>query len=175
MEKHENPVSENQNDGQEQEATQKAAIDADLKAEIESLKSELEEKKDSYLRVSAEYDNFRKRSAKEKDAIFEDAYSSAIACFLPVFDNLERAVLYPDGDGLKKGLDLVIKQLYEVMEKQNIKQVNPVGEPFDPELHNAVMHVEDENLGEGVVVEVLQKGYMVGERVVRHAMVKVAN
>ena len=96
--------------------------------------------------------------------MFADAYSFVISAFLPVFDNLERAVLYPDGDGLKKGIDLVVKQLYEVMEKQDIKQINPVGERFDPELHDAVMHVKDESLGEGVVAEVL-KGYMIGDRV----------
>jgi molecular chaperone GrpE len=146
-----------------------------LKAESEKLKAELAEKKDMCLRIAAEYDNFRKRTGKEKDQIFGDAYSAALNAFLPVFDNLERAIAFPEGDGMKKGLELVIKLLSETMEKQNIKQINPAGERFDPELHNAVMHVEDESLGEGVVAEVLQKGYMIGDRVIRHAMVKVAN
>jgi molecular chaperone GrpE len=165
--KEETPAAESQNDSCEQERAQNA--------EFESLKAELAEKNDLCLRIAAEYDNFRKRSGKEKEQIFGDAYSCAINAFLPVFDNLERAILFPEGDGMKKGIDLIIKQLFEIMEKQNIKQINPVGERFNPELHNAVMHIEDESLGESIVAEVLQKGYMIGDRVIRHAMVKVAN
>jgi molecular chaperone GrpE len=164
-----------------EDEAQKAEIDK-LKAEnkrlgeeAERLKAELAEKKDVCLRLAAEYDNFRKRTSKEKDQIFGDAYSCAVNAFLPVFDNIERAILAPEGEGMKKGLELVIRQLSEIMEKQNIKPINPVGEPFNPELHNAVMHVKDETLGENVVAEVLQKGYMIGDKVIRHAMVKVAN
>ncbi len=144
-------------------------------AELERLKKELEAAKDSYLRIAAEYENYRKRSAREKEAIFGDAMCTTVAMFLPVVDNLERALEHSDSQGLKEGLVLVMKQLSEILEKNGICEIDPTGECFDPELHNAIMHVEDETKGNSQVVEVIQKGYTACGRVVRHAAVKVAN
>ena len=153
-----------------------------LKAENESLIAELEaakkiadEAKDTLLRTAAEYDNFRKRSAKEKDGVYAETVATTISAFLPVVDNLERAVAFSDGDGLKQGLELTLKQLAEVLAKLKITPEDPTGKAFDPNLHNAVMHCEDETLGENMVAEVLQKGYLLDGRVIRYAMVKVAN
>ena len=101
--------------------------------------------------------------------------AKTIEAFLPVVDNLERAVAFSDTEGLKEGLELTMKQLAAVLSKLKITAIDPVGQPFDPNLHNAVMHVDDESLGENTVAEVLQKGYMIDNRVIRHAVVKVAN
>ena len=145
-------------------------------ASIKRLESEIQELKDKYIRIAAEYDNFRKRTAKERENIFTDAYISAIKTILPVYDNVERAIAEPCVDeAYKKGVELIMKQLNSVFEKMEITEVPGVGEPFNPEYHNAVMHVEDGDLDENVVAEVFQKGFIIRERVLRHAMVKVAN
>lgn len=145
-------------------------------ASIKRLESEIQELKDKYIRIAAEYDNFRKRTAKERENIFTDAYISAIKTILPVYDNVERAIAEPCADeAFKKGVELIMKQLNSVFEKMEITEVPGVGEQFNPEYHNAVMHVEDEDLEENVVAEVFQKGFIIRERVLRHAMVKVAN
>jgi len=153
-----------------------------LEAQIDELSKKLEEAaaeiaaaNDKYLRLAAEYDNFRKRSAKEREGIYGDALADALGTLLPIFDNLERAVKYSDGDSLQQGVALTLKGLTATLEKLGITEIEAEGKPFDPNLHNAVMHVEDDTLGEGVVAEVLQKGYCRGERVLRYAMVKVAN
>ena len=146
-----------------------------LSKELESAKKLAEETKDTLLRTAAEYDNFRKRSAREKDAVYAESVAKTIEAFLPVVDNLERAVAFSDTEGLKEGLELTMKQLAAVLSKLKITAIDPVGQPFDPNLHNAVMHVDDESLGENTVAEVLQKGYMIDNRVIRHAVVKVAN
>ena len=131
---------------------------------------------DRYLRMAAEYDNFRKRTAKEKEAIWNDAKADAALAFLPVYDNLERALAQETQDAaFKKGVEMTMNQLVSVMEKLGVVSFGAAGEVFDPQLHNAVMHVEDEALGENVIAEVFQKGFKVGEKVVRFAMVKVAN
>ena len=129
----------------------------------------------NWVQNIAEYDNFRKRSAREKDAVYAESVAKTIEAFLPVVDNLERAVAFSDTEGLKEGLELTMKQLAAVLSKLKITAIDPVGQPFDPNLHNAVMHVDDESLGENTVAEVLQKGYMIDNRVIRHAVVKVAN
>ena len=157
------------------EAEKLKAEAASLKAELEKAKAEAADSRDRLLRTAAEYDNFRKRSAREKDTIYADAVSATVAAILPVADNLERAVAFADADGLRGGLELTVKQLAEVLKKLGVSPLDPKGEPFDPQLHNAVMHVEDEALGENTVSEVLQKGYMLGDKVIRHAVVKVAN
>ncbi|PWL54741.1 MAG: nucleotide exchange factor GrpE [Clostridiales bacterium] len=146
-----------------------------LAKELENAKKLAEETKDTLLRTAAEYDNYRKRSAREKDAVYAETVAATIGAFLPVIDNLERAVAFSDTDGLKEGLELTMKQLSEVLSKLKITAVDPAGQPFDPNLHNAVMHVEDESVGDNTVVDVLQKGYMIDGRVIRHAMVRVAN
>ncbi len=153
-----------------------------LEAEIEKLKKELagekkasEESNKKYLTMLAEYDNFRRRSAKEKEGAYSDAYIDVLEKILPVLDNLERAAAYKDGESVLHGLELTLKSFNEVLSKLGIKEIDAVGGKFDPNLHNAVMHVEDDEHGEGEVVEVLQKGYMCGDKVLRYAMVKVAN
>jgi len=151
------------------------AENADLKKQIEALQADLAAKADQHLRLAAEYDNFRRRTAKERDGIYADAFAEALATLFPVVDNLERAAQYSDGENVAKGVALTLKSVQDTLEKLGISAIDPMGEPFDPNLHNAVMHVEDETLGESVVAEVLQKGYVRGERVLRYAMVKVAN
>lgn len=153
-----------------------------LEADIEKLKKELEDEKKAseesnkkYLTMLAEYDNFRRRSAKEKEGAYSDAYIDVLEKILPVLDNLERAAAYKDGESVLHGLELTLKSFNEVLSKLGIKEIDAVGGKFDPNLHNAVMHVEDDEHGEGEVVEVLQKGYMCGDKVLRYAMVKVAN
>lgn len=131
---------------------------------------------DRYLRMAAEYDNFRKRTAKEKEAIWNDAKADAALAFLPVYDNLERALKQETADeAYKKGVEMTMNQLKTVLEKLGITEIEALGQPFDPTLHNAVMHIEDENFGENTVAEVFQAGFRLGDKVVRFAMVKVAN
>ena len=146
-----------------------------MKKEKKKVESELAALNDTYLRLAAEYDNFRKRSAKEREGIYADAYADALCALLPIFDNLERAVKYSDGESLQQGVVLTLKGLTTTLEKLGITEIEAEGQPFDPNFHNAVMHVEDDTLGEGIVAEVLQKGYRRGDRVLRYAMVKVAN
>ena len=131
---------------------------------------------DGYLRLAAEYDNFRKRSQREKDGIYADARAATVEKFLPVYDNLERALSQQTTDeAFKKGVEMTMNQLTGVFEALGVKVFGAAGETFDPTLHNAVMHCEDEALGENVVAEVFQKGFTLGDKVVRFAMVKVAN
>ena len=151
-----------------------AQID-ELTKKLEEAAAELAAANDKYLRLAAEYDNFRKRSAKEREGVYGDAYADALCALLPIFDNLERAVKYSDGDSLQQGVALTLKGLTTTLEKLGITEIEAEGKTFDPNFHNAVMHVEDEALGEGMVAEVLQKGYCRGDRVLRYAMVKVAN
>ena len=147
-----------------------------LLAELESLKTQAAQQEDKYLRLAAEYDNYRKRSQKEKESLYADAKSDTVLAFLPVYDNLERALKQDTADeAYKKGVEMTMTQLKSVLEKLGITEIDALGKPFDPTLHNAVMHVEDENLGENTVAEVFQAGFMLGEKVIRFAMVKVAN
>ncbi len=142
---------------------------------IAALEAELKEKDDKYLRMAAEYDNFRRRSREEKAAVYADALSDTVGELLPIIDNLERAAMYDDGEKVKEGLMMTAKSVSTVLEKLGIETVGAVGETFDPNLHNAVFHVEDESLGEGEIVEVFQKGYKKGNKIIRFAMVKTAN
>ena len=146
-----------------------------LKKKVEEQTAALAAAEDKYLRLAAEYDNFRKRTAKERENLFADVYADALAVFLPVIDNLERAAQYSDGESVTKGVAMTLKSIGESLEKLGVTEIEALGKPFDPALHNAVLHVEDDSVGENVVVEVLQKGYRKGERVLRYAMVKVAN
>ena len=149
---------------------------APLAAEVESLKSQMAQQEDKYLRLAAEYDNYRRRTAKEKESIWSEAKADAAVAFLPVYDNLERALKQDTADeAYKKGVEMTMNQLKSVLEKLGITEIEAQGKPFDPTLHNAVMHVEDESLGENTVAEVFQAGFMLGEKVIRFAMVKVAN
>jgi len=147
-------------------------------AEIEKLTAELAGEQEKYMRLYAEYDNFRKRSAKEREGIYADAYCDALLQILPVLDNLERAAQFSPEDAespMAKGLDLTLKSFIETMNKMGVYEIEALGKDFDPNLHNAVMHVEDESVGENQVVEVFMKGYAKGDKVLRYSMVKVAN
>lgn len=147
-----------------------------LMTELEALKNQVAQQEDKYLRLAAEYDNYRRRTAKEKESIWSEAKADAAVAFLPVYDNLERALKQETADeAYKKGVEMTMNQLKSVLEKLGITEIDAQGKPFDPTLHNAVMHVEDENFGENTVAEVFQAGFMLGEKVIRFAMVKVAN
>ena len=145
-------------------------------SEFEKAQQALAQEHDSYLRLAAEYDNYRKRSQKEKDNLYTEIRSETVEKFLPVYDNLERALAQETQDAaFKKGVEMTMNQLVSVMEKLGVESCGAAGDHFDPQLHNAVMHIEDESLSENVIAEVFQKGFKVGEKVVRFAMVKVAN
>ena len=146
---------------------------AELKKEVDSLTAALAEEKERYMRMLAEYDNFRKRSAKDREIAYGDAYEAVITEILPVIDNLERALTFSEGETLTKGVEMTLKQFRASMEKLGINEIECVD--FDPNLHNAVMHVEDDSIEENKIVEVFQKGYRKGDRIIRAAMVKVAN
>lgn len=146
-----------------------------ISEENEKLKKELAETSDKYLRMLAEYDNFRRRTQKEKEGIYADAYESALAAILPVADNLERATLCTDAESLSNGVKMIIKQFSEALGNLGVEAYGARGDVFDPIVHNAVMQIEDEELGENTVAEVLQRGYKKGDKILRHAVVKVAN
>ena len=148
---------------------------AQLREELESVRAELAAANDKYLRMIAEYDNFRKRSAHDRELTRVEAIEDALKNILPIGDNLARASQFTDPASVAKGIEMMQKSFTEALAKMGIEEIDAKGQPFDPELHNAVMHVEDENLGEGVVADVLQKGYKMGDRVLRYAMVIVAN
>lgn len=145
---------------------------------MEGLAKQLAEEHDQYLRLAAEYDNYRKRTAKEKEGIYANAKIDTIKGMLPVYDNLERGLAQfgaEDDDPHKKGLEMIFNQYKEALTKLGVTPIDCVGKEFDPERHNAVMHIEDESCGENTVVEVLQQGFMLGDKVLRFAIVKVAN
>jgi molecular chaperone GrpE len=146
-----------------------------LEEENKKLQEELDNTKDRLLRLTAEYDNYRKRTSKEKEGIYSDAYVDVLKEIIPVLDNLERAIA-SDGsiEDLKKGIEMTIKGCKDAFAKLGVEEIDASGE-FDPNLHNAVMHVEDENLGKNIVAEVFQKGYKKDDKIIRHTMVKVAN
>ena len=152
----------------------KAEID-DLKKSLSEKEKELSEQSDKYMRVLAEYDNFRRRTQKERDNIYSDAYSDAVEYILPIYDNMERAAQYADSESMAEGISLLLKSFDDAMSKMGITEIEALGKQFDPEIHNAVMHVEDENYGENEVIEVLQKGFRREDKIIRYAMVKVAN
>ena len=150
-----------------------------LAAEKAALETAIAEANDKYTRLFAEYDNYRKRSAKEREGVYTDAYADAIKDILPVLDNMERALQYKDAQGgednLAKGLEMIMKSFSESLSKMGVTEIAALGERFDPNLHNAIMHVDDEQYGEEEIVEVFMKGYAKGDRVIRHSVVKVAN
>lgn len=179
----EEPVPEAADTAAEEGKKDKKA-DKKLKAELEEVKKALEaeqkraeELNDKYLRLCAEYDNFRKRSQKEKESTYGDAVADTLTGLLPVIDNLQYAARYGNADPSQfaEGVKMILDKLPENLEKLNIKPFGVPGDTFDPNLHNAILHVDDEAYGEGEIVEVLQGGYMYGEKVIRYAMVKVAN
>ena len=147
----------------------------ELKKTIEELNAKLNEQNDKYLRVVAEYDNYRKRAQKEKEGIYSDAYVDAVKELLPVLDNLERAVAFADSGNLGEGVNMTLNMFKDTFNKMGVEEIVTENAEFDPNLHNAVMHIEDDSIGENMIVETFSKGYKKGDKVIRYAMVKVAN
>lgn len=147
----------------------------ELQKQVEQLTAALSEEKDRYARMFAEYENFRRRSQKERENVYADAYAEALGEVMPMVDNLERALQCGEGEQLHKGLEMVMNQFQEMLKKLGIETFGEKGDTFDPNIHHAIMHEDDENLPENSIVEVFQRGYKKGERIIRCAMVKVAN
>ncbi len=149
----------------------------ELREQLDAAVKEAAKQKDLLMRTAAEYDNFRKRTEREKNALYQTATADTVAAFLGVADNLERALAQKDCsvEDLRKGVEMVEKQMTDALKKLGVKAMGAKGDPFDAQFHNAVSHIDDDSLGENVIAEVYQKGYMLGEKVVRHAMVQVAN
>ena len=176
-----------ENKTEKEAATEKAApkkekkrSEADeLRAEIEALKASFEAEKkeleDKYLRMAAEYDNFRRRSREEKSGIYDDALSDAVKELLPILDNLELAAKYDDAEKVREGLAMISKSAEAALSKLGVEKFGEVGDTFDPNLHNAVLHEENDALGEGEITDVFQRGYRKGTKIIRFAMVKSAN
>ncbi len=136
----------------------------------------LAKKDDKYLRLAAEYDNFRRRSQKEKESLYNDIKADVLTKFLPVYDNLERALkASTEDEAYRRGVEMIMAQFNATMEKLHVEKIDCLGKTFDPALHNAVMHIDDETKGENEIVEVFQEGFRIGDKVIRFAMVKVAN
>ena len=153
-----------------------APAEAAKPSELDQAKADLAKEHDNYLRLAAEYDNYRKRSQKEKDNLFRDGKCSAVEKFLPVYDNLSRALEQETADAAyKKGVEMTMNGLLEILKKLEVNVYGEPGEIFDPNLHNAVMHIDDDNYKEGEIVQVFQKGFSMGDKIIRHAMVQTAN
>ena len=146
-----------------------------LEGRIAELEAALAEQNDKYMRMMAEYDNFRKRSAKEKEGTYADAYADALTSIIPIIDNLERAVGITDAEGVLKGLEMTLKGAAEAISKMGVEAFGAEGDQFDPNIHSAVMMVESDERAEGEIVSVFQKGYKKGDKIIRYAMVTVAN
>ncbi len=166
-------MEENNNEELKEEVVQENCKEDN---ELNSLKNELEETTDRLKRLMAEFDNFKKRSAKEREGLYNSLTSDIVTKLLPVLDNLEQATNATSSDeGYKQGVGLVLKQFVDVFSALGVQEIEGVGSEFNPEYHEAVSMVQDENLGEKVVKEVFRKGYKIGDKVIRHAMVVVAN
>ena len=174
----ETPTTENEVEGEKNETSAKDEKKESrrLAEELSAKENELAEYKEKYLRMAAEYENYRKRSVKERDGIYTDAVSDVIGAILPIADNLERAAQYKEEpEKVADGLALVAKSMSDLLTKFGIEQFGEPGDTFDPNLHNAIMHVEDAAYGDGEILDVFQRGYRKGDKIVRYAMVKVAN
>ncbi len=176
-EEKQDPAPETEAKTAEKAAAEEKTDEAKPKAEEAKPKTdEVAAMNDKYLRLCAEYDNFRKRSQKEKDAIYDEVKANTLKSFLPVYDNLVRALAQETQDeAYKKGVEMIMAQFRTTMEKLGVSEMDCLGKTFDPAFHNAVMHVEDAEKGENEIVEVFQQGFLLGDRVIRFAMVKVAN
>ncbi len=168
--------TENTETAAEETTPENFTVTKEQMEKMEGLAKLVADVNDKYLRLAAEYDNYRKRTAKEKESVYGDAKADTIKPLLAVYDNLERGIAqYDESDVHRQGLELILRQFTEALTKLGVTEIEAKGQPFDPGLHNAVMHVEDETAGENTVVEVFQKGFMLGDKVLRFAMVKVAN
>lgn len=177
VKKNEPEVKESEEKAAKPEVKEKKERKSKAQAELEKVKAELESKNDLLLRTAAEFDNFKKRTERERLTVAEFAKANIIKELLPILDNIDRAESLEDksGEDYIKGIEMIVKQFCSLSEKLGIAELAQVGDSFDPNCHEAVMHIEDEALGENVIAEVLQKGYKIGDTVIRHAMVKVAN
>jgi molecular chaperone GrpE len=165
------PAEEKKNEKKDKKSGKKK--DDERVAALESEKAALNDK---FLRLAAEYENFRRRSQKEKEALYGDIKADTVTKFLPVYDNLERALRQgTEDEAYRRGVEMIMNQFCSTLEKLGVTPIECLGEKFDPALHNAVMHVDDEEKGENEIVEVFQKGFRLGDKVIRFAMVKVAN
>ena len=159
-----------------EETVEEAVEETSETVEINPWEEKYNSERDAHLRVAAEYDNFRKRTIKEKEASYGNGKADAVAKILPVYDNLERALNQETADAAyKKGVELTMNELVKILTSLGVEIFGNVGEEFDPNLHNAVMHIENEELGENTISQVFQKGFKIGDKVVRFAMVQVAN
>lgn len=170
-------ISEEMAENQEEVKENKKELPTleELTAKIAELEALIKEKDDQHLRMAAEYDNFRRRSREERESVYTEAVADTVGEILPIIDNLERAALYDDESKVKEGLVMIAKSVDAVFEKLKVESVGKIGETFDPNIHNAVLHAEDEEKGEGEIVEVFQKGYKKGNKIIRFAMVKTVN
>ena len=161
----------------EEEVIEQEVNEAAEPSKEEELQKQLDEKNDQLLRMAAEYDNFRKRSQREKEALYAECKASVINVLLPVADNFDRIFANPDGtlEDYKKGVEMTFKQFSDVFKSLGIEPFGEVGEEFDPNIHNAVMHTEDDSVGENIITTVIVKGYKLGAKIIRPAMVAVAN
>ena len=165
---------ESEEQGAQVEADEQEILN--LNQKLEEAQAQVEKEKKEYLFLMAEFDNFRKRTQREKDGIYQDAVADTVKKFLPVYDNLERALHHETADeAYKKGVEMTLTELVKILDALGVKPFGEAGETFDPQRHNAVMHIEDESLGENVIAEVFQTGFAHGDKVIRFAMVKVAN
>ena len=147
-----------------------------IKVLIESQKQEIEEKDDRIKRLIAEFENFKKRSSKERENLYNSIIGDIITSFLPIIDNLEKAVtIETEDEKYRQGIELVLKQFRDVLESNGVKEIESIGQTFNPELHEAITSVTDENLGVQEIKEEYRKGYMIGDKVIRHSLVVVAN
>ncbi len=189
MKKEENKKTSEKEKKKQSEPTEEVRTDEKTENEAEckesskeesaqsKLEEELKAKNDAYLRLAAEYENYRRRTTEEKTNIYADATAKAIKEILPIGDSIEMALKSVDNapEEYKKGLELICNQLKTSLEKLNVETFGEVGEEFNPELHNAVMKIEDDSLGENTIAQVFQTGYKTGDKIIRHAMVQVAN
>ena len=172
-EKTEEKVEEKTDSKKEKKAKKESKKESEIKEAAEKL---ISAEKEKYLRLCAEYDNYRKRSQKERESLYADIKADTLLKFLPVYDNLERALAQPTADeAYRKGVEMIMTQFNTTLEKLGITEIEAMGQTFDPNIHNAVMHIEDENLEKNVVAQVFQSGYRRGDRILRHAMVQQAN
>ncbi len=169
--------TEEEQEIKEQETAENAEVTEEAPLEEENeFEKKYNDVNEKYLRTLAEYDNYRKRTIKEKESIYPEAKAVVVEKFLPVLDNFQRAIDSAENkDAFYEGVVMLKKQMDEVLTALGVEEIKAVGEEFNPEVHNAVMHVEDENAGENIILEEFQKGYKIGDRVIRHSMVKVAN
>lgn len=164
---HKSELPEDKNEGTDE--------DVPSPEEAKKTAKELEELGDKYLHVVAEYDNYRRRAQKERESVYADAYADALKEILPIADNIERAATYTDGEKVLEGVQMVLKQVGTTLEKLGVEAFGEEGETFNPNIHNAVMHEENPDVGDNVITAVFQKGYKKGDRIIRFAMVRVAN